>query len=350
MTALSDMQGRLAAVPDSQPPPAAAIAPAIADSVRYLASDAAQRSIDADVYWPKWNGPWWHMLLLHEIGEARQIPERATAKLVERLQAFPVKIFPIHPGELPPGASMVRDVMCHCAVGCVAQVLAACGRDVDRELPWFEPWLVRYQMADGGLSCDDAAYRVADECPSSMVGTVAPLEAMLLGRPADWSPGRAAFVERAAAFLIGRRLLLGSPTRHNAVERDRESLWLAPCFPRFYLYDALRGLAALVRWAEVTGSALPMSAIAAAVDHLLDTCPDGAVRRGRLCYAEVGTWMESPSGPPGTWVRQQTASTSPLLAATSALGEPCPYLTRQWSATRRALVGLIGAGRVAAGA
>jgi hypothetical protein len=346
MTALLDLQRRLAAVPDSPPPPAAAIAPGIADSVRYLASDAAQRSLDADVYWPKWSGPWWHMLLLHEMGEARQIPERASARLVERLQAFPIKIFPVWPGELPPGTDPHRHTTCHCALGSVAQVLAACGRDVDRELPWFEPWFVRYQMADGGLSCDDAAYRVADECPSSMVGTVAPLEAMLLGRPADWSSERAAFVERAAGFLIGRRLLLGSSTRHNAEERDGEALWLAPCFPRFYLYDALRGLAALVRWAEVTGSALPMSAIAGAIDHLLETCPDGWVRRARRSYADVGTWMEAPSAPPGTWVRHRPAFRSPLLDAASALGEPCPHLTRQWSATRRVLVDLIGAGRV----
>jgi hypothetical protein len=348
MTALQDLHRRLAAVPDPELPQAAAIAAAIADSVDYLGSDAALRSLDADVYWPKWDSPWWHMLLLHELGEARQIPERATTRMVERLQAFPVKIFPIWPGELPPGADPHRDVMCHCALGCVAQVLAACGRDVDRELPWFEPWFVRYQMADGGLSCDEAAYRVTDECPSSIVGSVAPFEAMLLGRPGDWSPDRAAFVERAAGFLIGRRLMRGSSTRHNAAERDREAVWRELCFPRFYLYDVLRGLAALVRWAELTGRAVPLSAIAGAVEHLLATCPDGAVRRGRLAYAGVGTWTQSPSGPPGTWVRDPRAPRSSLLEATSTVGERCPHLTRQWSATRAALGRLIDAGQVTA--
>ena len=61
------------------------------------------------------------------------------------------------------------------------QVLAACGVDVERALPWVKPWFVRYQMADGGLNCDETAYPSTDECPSSMVGTVAPFEAMLLG-------------------------------------------------------------------------------------------------------------------------------------------------------------------------
>ena len=35
---------------------------AIADSVAYLASDAAARSLDADTYWPKWHSPWWHKI------------------------------------------------------------------------------------------------------------------------------------------------------------------------------------------------------------------------------------------------------------------------------------------------
>ena len=83
---------------------------------------------------------------------------------MEGLHAFPLKIFPIEPGELPPGASPQRDVLCHCALGSMVQILSACGRDVDRELPWIKPWFVRYQMADGGLNCDDTAYRQRDEC------------------------------------------------------------------------------------------------------------------------------------------------------------------------------------------
>lgn len=344
--ALDDLRHRLLAVPDPQPSPGPTVEAAIAQSVVYLASDAAQRSLDADVYWPKWDSPWWHMLLLHEAGEIRRIPERAVTRMVERLAAFPVKLFPIQPGELPPGADPHRDVMCHCALGCIYQVLSAAGRDVDRALPWITPWFARYQMADGGLSCDDAAYRVTGECPSSMVGTVAPFEAMLLGRPAEWTAEHAAFVERAAGFLIERRLMLGSHTVHNAEERDRQSLWLAPCFPRFYFYDVLRGLHALARWAELTGRAVPLRAIAGVLDHLLATCGHGAVRRQRLAYAGVGTWMESSAG----WSRVAAAPRFPLLEATSAVDEPCLYLTRQWTAARRAVLRLLDAGRIEASA
>ncbi|MDQ3370194.1 MAG: hypothetical protein M3680_32660 [Myxococcota bacterium] len=41
---------------------------------------------------------------------------------------------------------------------------------------------VRYQLADGGSSCDSDAYLQRDECPSSMVGTIAPLAAIVVPR------------------------------------------------------------------------------------------------------------------------------------------------------------------------
>jgi hypothetical protein len=345
MTALDDLRRRLAAVPDPQLTPGAPVEEAMADSVRYLSSGAALRSIEADIYWPKWHSPWWHMLLLFEMGEARRIPERVVTATGEALKAFPVKIFPIRPGELPPGADPHRHVTCHCALGNMAQILSACGYDVARELPWIEPWFVRYQMADGGLNCDDTAYLCEDECPSSMVGTVAPFETMLLGRRSEWAPDHVSFVERAAGFLIERRLMIGSQTRHNAAERTSQRAWLEPCFPRFYFYDVLRGFAALVRWAEIVDRPLPLRAVSGVLDHLLATGPDGVIRRGRQAFDGTGTRIQSPSG---AWVRQDTALRFPLLEATSAIGQPCPYLTRQWSATRHGVLRLIERDRVLA--
>jgi hypothetical protein len=346
MTALDEVCRRLTGVPDPQPTPGAPVEQGIADSVRYLGSDAALRSIDADVYWPKWDSPWWHMLVLHEMAETRRIPDRAVTRMIEALHAFPIKFFPVHPGDLPATANPQRDVLCHCALGSMYQVLSACGRDVDHELPWIKPWFIRYQMADGGLNCDETAYRCEDECPSSMVATIAPFEAMLLGRRCDWPPDQVAFVERAAGFLIERRLMIGSQTTHNAEERVSQVAWLEPCFPRLYLYDVLRGLAALIQWAELTERPLPLRAISGVLDHLLTAFPDGAIRRRRLSYEGVSTWMQSPSG---EWVRHEHASCPPLLEATSAIGQPCPYTTRQWSATRRGILRLIESERLLAG-
>ncbi|MFY0583895.1 hypothetical protein ACN28S_64925 [Cystobacter fuscus] len=206
---------KLAAVPSPTPTRSAEVERGVADSVAYLGSDAALHSIERDPYWPKWNSPWWHMLLLHELGEARQIPSRTSAAMAARMDRL-VHLFPIHPSDAP-GADTQRDSACHCALGTMYPVLAACGIDVERTLPWVKPWFVRYQMADGGLNCDNTAYLQTGECPSSMVGTVAPLEAMLLGGAG--SSEQRAFVTRAGGFLMDRALIHGSRTVHNAEER-----------------------------------------------------------------------------------------------------------------------------------
>src|SRR5262249_49842567 len=147
----SDLRRTLAGVPDANPTDD--LEGEVADSVAYLASDAALRSIDRHTYWPKWNSPWWHMLVLHELGEARRIPARTVAAMVDGLAATPLKFFPLR-AEDAPGAEFWRDSQCHCALGNMDQVLTACGVDVDAALPWIRPWYVRYQMADGGLNCD----------------------------------------------------------------------------------------------------------------------------------------------------------------------------------------------------
>ena len=70
--------------------------------------------------------------------------------------------------------------------------------------------------------------------------------------------------------------------------------------------------------------------------------PDGVVWRQRVAFATTGTWMFDAAG---QWQRRDLAFRSPLVDATSAIG-PCPYLTRQWSATRRALGRLLDAARI----
>jgi hypothetical protein len=333
---------KLAAIDASPPARTAAVERGVADSVAYLDSDDAQRSLEVDPYWPKWHSPWWHMVLLFELGEARQIPARAAEAMAARLDRL-LHIFPIDAGDAP-GADLHRDVACHCALGTMWPVLAAAGVDVDRALPWVEPWLVRYQMADGGLSCDETAYRQAGECPSSMVATVAPLEAMLLG--GGWSEGRRAFVDRAARFVIDRALVRGSRTAHNAGERDAEASWRELAFPRFYFYDVLRGLAALVRWADATGGAIPLAAVAPVVEALVERSPEGVLRVERRAHGGRTTIVPTADRSPSA---RAPASAFPLLEAVSAIGEPSEALTRQWAAVRAGLLRLAGEGRLAGG-
>ncbi|HET9621120.1 MAG TPA: hypothetical protein VFP84_07130 [Kofleriaceae bacterium] len=332
---------QLAAIPDPVIARSAAIEHGIADSVAYLDSSAARASLAIDVYWPKWHSPWWHMLLLLELGEAARIPARTVAAFVDALVAFPLHMFPIAPGEAPPGTHPSRDIMCHCGAGSAWQVLAACGVDVARAVPWLAGWTARYQMADGGLDCDDAAYRAREApgvCASSMVGTLAPFEAALVEDP------HGAVAARAAQFLIGRALHRGSASVHNAEERAAAPAWRALTFPRFYFYDVLRGLAALVRWAEATGAALPAAAIAGVVDELCARFPDGVVTVGRQAFAHHTTITPERGHTPAARV---PATTFPLLDATSVIGAASPALTAQWAAARRGVIRLIDAGQIA---
>jgi hypothetical protein len=344
----SQLLDRLARVPTPALSFDSAIRRGIDDSVRYSGSEEALRSIEANPYWPKWDSPWWHMVTLFELGEAATIPQAAVRAMVNALNAMPIKIFPVRPDELPAGSDL-RQTPCHCQLASMAQVLAACGVDTERELPWVSDWFPRYQMADGGLSCDNAAYRAEGECPSSMVGTISPLEAMLLGvqrcdDAGGTTPERARFVDAAAGFLIERQLMLGSRTRFNAAEREREAFWLQPCFPRLYFYDVLRGASALTRWAELRERTIPLGALEPVVTHLLEAFPDGVVRVQRRSFESVGTRVRDASG---TWTRGP-ASLFPLLEATSRVGDVSPSLTRQWLETRQRLVRLLEAKRITA--
>jgi hypothetical protein len=310
----------------------------IARSIEYLGSSEALQSLKAHCYWPKWNGPWWHMLLLHEMGETTRIPEVAITHLIESLNRLPIKVFPIPPGELPQGNRLALDSACHCHMGTVYGVLATWGVDVDKELPWIRPWFPRYQMADGGLTCDNDAYGVHDECPSSMVGTISAFEALLIYTRNIWSAEEESFLDRCARFLMERQLMLGSTSTHNAEERATAPTWMQPCFPRFYFYDVLRGLNALVFWAEQTGKNLPREAIEPVLDHLQKSYPDGAVRMERASFAGRDTLQQSTDG---AWSDTRAAAkTFPLLDAVSQVGEVSPYLSWQWQATKHRLADL----------
>jgi hypothetical protein len=310
----------------------------ISESVAYLGSPEAMRALEASPYWPKWHSPWWHMLLLYEMGEGRRIPDTTIRQFILSLNASPVKIFPIHAHEMPADANPFT-LPCHCQLGNVHLVLTARGVDVDQELPWITPWFAKYQMADGGLNCDESAYLVANEIPSSLTGTIAAFEA-LLRRPGPWSTAETCFVNRAAALLIERRLTRGSPTKHNAAERDSARHWLTPAFPRFYHYDALRGLDALTLWAARTGTQLPPEAISHVTGHFTASFPDGAIRIGRNALAGAGTIAQTPEGPWGTTHRP--ASDFPLLTAVSTIGEVSPFLTASWAAIRERLARPVG--------
>ncbi|MBK7963368.1 MAG: hypothetical protein IPK04_20555 [Bdellovibrionales bacterium] len=307
----------------------------IQSSIDYLHSNRALEAVDSDAYWPKWHSPWWHMLLLHEMGETKRIPKEMIRRYVASLNRLPLKIFPIQPEDMPEGVDPYRESPCHCQLGNVYQVLSAWGVDVDKEAPWIRPWFLRYQMADGGLNCDNDAYLVKDECPSSMVGTISVFEAVLLHTPRPWTREEKHFLDKGAKFLMDRKLMLGSSTKHNASERKSAEQWTKLCFPRFYLYDVLRGLSALALWAEKTNQSIPKESISDATNFLSQYFPDGNVKIGRHSFEGVGTLLPSPTG---EWIRKQPATFFPLLERVSEIGSVSPFLSKQWSETKQRIL------------
>jgi hypothetical protein len=329
-----ELRARLAAVPVVEIPLGEELERRIEATLAWLDSDDALRFVHDDPYWPKWYGPWWAMLALHELGQSDRIPQRIVGAMVDALNALPVHTFPIREEEWPPGVDRRRHSLCHCGLASIDQVLAACGVNVDRALPWVVPWFTRYQMPDGGYNCDEGAYLAAGECASSMVGTIAPFEAMVRRGPS-------AECDRAAAMLIGRRLVEGSSTRYNAAEREAARAWTEPCFPRFYFYDVLRGAAALVRWAVAHQRTLPRAAIQQAIEHLLDRAGTGVVRIGRVAWQDKTTWIADDG-----WTARHPARPSELIELCGRLGEPNGALTAQWGRLRRDLIELIDGGRL----
>ncbi len=313
--------------------------PAITESVRYLNSPEAAKSIEINPYWPKWNSPWWHLSTLFEMGMADRIPKRVAQQMLLEVKRTHLPYF--FREEVTQDKDPHQETPCPCAFGNIYQILSATGLKVDTELPWARGWFLNYQMPDGGLNCDEDAYK-ADANASSLVGTISPLEAILT-TSSKWSPEEERFLDLGAKCLIARELRLGSPSKHNAEERLREGDWLKPCFPRLYFYDVLRGLTFILRWAEALNRSIPPSAILNVVTHLSRRFPNGKVTPLRHSYEGVATSFLCSSG---DWQRNQPATTFSLLTDVSELNHDSPFLTAKWQDAVFLMDRLIGKGLI----
>ncbi len=312
----------------------------IETSLQYLASQDAAKSLALNCYWPKWDSPWWHMAVLYEMGLAHRIPSSSLEWMVTSVK----QLLPIFfRADLPPGRDPFLDTPCPCSLGNIYQILSAAGADMDTALPWARSWFLRYQMPDGGLSCDEEAYLAEPEA-SSVVGTIAPLEAILYSTSRSFSPAEADFLDRGANCLIERELRLGCLAPQNLEEKEDEEDWKKLCFPRYYYYDILRGLTFILKWADRRQKKLPAASIQNVVAALIEKSPDGILRTERFSYREVGTRFPTEDG---FWVRREQATTFPLLLKVSEIGQPSPSLTTKWNECRQLMARLIDAGLIA---
>ena len=193
--------------------------------------------------------------------------------------------------------------------------LSACGCDVDVELPWIRDWFLKHQLPDGGLNCTPSAYRKS--LKSSIVSTLPPLEAVLLFTNRKYTAAETKFLDEGARYLIEHRLVC---SKRDKTVINRE--WLKPFFPRFFEYDALRGLNYLAEWSRRRKKSLPTKVIEEGLHRLEGYIEESGVVLGRHVNDKNGNW---------------SGRTFPLLKSVSEIGKESPYLTKQLDSVRAAI-------------
>jgi hypothetical protein len=302
------------------------------DSISYLSSNETLESIETDAYWPKWASPWWQMLLLHEMGLTSQIPGVAVDKIVHSLKTSYLTFFPFKEEDVPEGFDPLMHVPCHCQLGTMHQLLTTYGINVDEHLPWLRPWYSKYQMDDGGLNCDEAAY-LRQSPKSSVVSTLPPLEAVLRCSNSQFSDQEKKFLDNGAGYLIGKRLF-----RKTSNGEPMDAQWLGLCFPRFYHYDILRGLSFVLEWSRTFQQPLPVSAVEECIEKIDNAFPDGQIKIQRAAWAGANSrYFDKQSG---SWTKAAAAS-YPLLDAVGAVGSDSPHLSKLWENAKLDLLEII---------
>jgi hypothetical protein len=292
------------------------------ESLNYLNSQMALDSLEKDAYWPKWHSPWWHMSLLFEMGLSDWIPDAIVEKVIERMNTQYLRFFPLHEEELEAGVNPYTQIPCHCQLGNIYQILKSKGIDVDERLPWIRPWFLKYQLPDGGLNCDESAY--LNSRKSSIASSLPVFEAMLLcAESGGLSAEEAAFLDKAAEYLVCHRLVYR--TNGELMNPD----FLTPQFPRFYLYDILRGLKFLNRWRDYRWESSPLTQAADQVIRNGVEVVQAKLSNGLLTIerSELGATTTLVLDDSGQWKRGEPAVLFPLLTVLSAVGRPSPYIT-----------------------
>lgn len=293
---------------------------ALSDSINYLNSDLAIESIKHDPYWPKWDSPWWHMSLLYEMGLSKYIPDRMVHMIMDMMNTHYLRYFPIYEHELPANIDPYTRIPCHCQLGNMYQILRSKRADVDEVLPWIRPWFLRYQLPDGGLNCEDDAYRVSQK--SSIASSLPVFESMMMcAESGGLSAEEEAFLDNAANYVIKHRLVHKS----NGELMDPDFLKLQ--FPRFYSYDILRGLSFISRWRSYRKTSIADGVMDYGIKILQDKLCEGTLKieRSDLIGSRTKNLDQS-----GEWTVVEPASMFPLLSDVNAIGSQSVFLTQQF--------------------
>ncbi|MBF0407924.1 MAG: hypothetical protein HQM10_11250 [Candidatus Riflebacteria bacterium] len=291
-------------------------------AVKYLSSRDAFSSLETSVYWPKWNSPWWHILLLKEMGLSGKIPAETIRKLIEEVRKQCLDFFPFRESEVPIGKDPISDVPCHCQLGSLYQILYSCGVNVDKEIPWIRPWFLRYQLPDGGLNCDEAVY-LKPSPKSSIVSTLPPLEAILYCTDNAFTEAEIAFLDSGAEYLLKHHFFRVA----GDLSKTIDSKWKQICFPRFYEYDFLRGMVFICRWADKFKRTFAREIIEESyglLSKMIDSENKSPII-GRRSWEGARTYIFDSSR---VRTKGHQADSFPLLEMVGIPGKSCEYLQK----------------------
>ena len=264
----------------------------------------------------KWDGPWWQLAILCEVGEVERIPQSAIDSALEQLKSDAWCKFVITRDDAPQTeADKEKMDLCHCELGVFYMILSACGCDTDTELPWIRRWFLQHQLSDGGLNCAPDAYLKSGK--SSIVSSLPPLEAVLFFTDRDYTDAEKKFLDNGARYLIEHRLVC---SKEGGVVINPE--WLKPTFPRYFEYDILRGLFFLVEWSRRRRQPLPKDVIEEGIHRLKRFTRGQGIVVGRRVNDRNGEWH----GP-----------AFPLMESVSRVGQESPYLTKRFGSVLDAL-------------
>ncbi len=213
-------------------------------SIKYLESESAEKSIKLDPYWPKWNSPWWHMLLLFELGMTEKISGKIVNLMAETIDSHYLHYFPLVESELPDGLDPYREIMCHCAFGSIFQIFHDYGYDYKKKFPWINEWIEKYQMVDGGYNCEEGAY--TESRKSSVMSTLPVLELLACDTGLLSPQKRKEILVKGFKYLRKKNLIYSSSNPDKIMDPD----FFVPAFPRFYYYDVIRGLRFMLAFAS----------------------------------------------------------------------------------------------------
>lgn len=245
-----------------------------------LKSHSFSKKLNHDVYWPKWNSPWWFILFLYEIGEISRVDKNQLIQILIHANKQFLHIFPLLDEDVDREINGCTEVLCFCFLGCLIKVCISAGLNAFEYIPWANDWFEQYQLPDGGYNCDEAAYNGSKK--SSLLSTAPMIEAMIAIKQSK--PNFTKFdanIKRGMQYLLDHQIFLTS-----SGQTMKGCGWEKIKFPIFYEYDYLRGLEIVIDCAQLMKQ--PISRLK--INEALLLCKDIIARSA--FYSEID-WLNS---------------------------------------------------------